>query len=51
MVCYMLARLPDHRINSPADVLSMGQKVKVKLTMIDDKGRLSLSMLGVKQDI
>ena len=46
-----VSKIVDHRINSPADVLSMGQKVKVKLTMIDDKGRLSLSMLGVKQDI
>ena len=46
-----VSKIADHRINSPADVLSMGQKVKVKLTMIDDKGRLSLSMLGVKQDI
>lgn len=46
-----VSKIADHRINSPADVLSMGQKVKVKLTMIDDKGRLSLSMLGVEQDI
>lgn len=46
-----VSKIADHRINSPADVLSMGQKIKVKLTMIDDKGRLSLSMLGVKQDI
>lgn len=45
-----VSKIADHRIGSPADVLSIGQKVRVKLTMIDDKGRLSLSMLGIKQD-
>ena len=44
-----VSKIADHRIGSPADVLSIGQKVRVKLTMIDDKGRLSLSMLGIKQ--
>lgn len=45
-----VSKIVDHRIKSPADVLKMGQKVNVKLTMIDDKGRLSLTMLGVDQD-
>lgn len=45
-----VSKIANHRINNPADVLSMGQKVRVKLTMIDDKGRLSLTMLGVDQD-
>lgn len=45
-----VSKIADHRINNPADVLKMGQKVNVKLTMIDDKGRLSLTMIGVDQD-
>lgn len=45
-----VSKIADHRINNPADVLEMGQKVNVKLTMIDDKGRLSLTMIGVDQD-
>lgn len=45
-----VSKIVDHRIKTPADVLKMGQKVNVKLTMIDDKGRLSLTMLGVDQD-
>lgn len=45
-----VSKIANHRINNPADVLSMGQEVRVKLTMIDDKGRLSLTMLGVDQD-
>lgn len=45
-----VSKIVDHRIKSPADVLKMGQKVNVKLTMIDDKGRLSLTMLGVDQN-
>lgn len=45
-----VSKIADHRINNPADVLEMGQKVNVKLTMIDDKGRLSLTMIGIDQD-
>lgn len=37
------------RIKDPSDVLEMGQQVNVKLNSIDDKGRLSLTMLGVEQ--
>lgn len=45
-----VSKIAEHRINNPADVLEMGQKVNVKLTMIDDKGRLSLTMIGINQD-
>ena len=45
-----VSKIADHRINNPADVLEMGQRVNVKLTMIDDKGRLSLTMIGIDQD-
>lgn len=45
-----VSKIVDHRINTPADVLHEGQIINVKLTQIDDKGRLALSMLGIKQD-
>lgn len=46
-----VSKIAERRISSPGEVLKVGQKVRVKLTLIDDKGRLSLTMLGVKQDI
>lgn len=44
-----ISQLSDKRVANVTDVLSMGQKVRVKLTAIDDKGRLSLTMKGVEQ--
>ena len=46
-----VSKIAERRISSPGEVLKVGQKVRVKLTLIDDKGRLSLTMLGIKQDI
>lgn len=46
-----VSKIAERRISSLDKVLKVGQKVRVKLTLIDDKGRLSLTMLGVKQDI
>ena len=46
-----VSKIVERRISSPDEVLKVGQKVRVKLTLIDDKGRLSLTMLGIKQDI
>ena len=46
-----VSKIAERRISSPDEVLKVGQKVRVKLMLIDDKGRLSLTMLGVKQDI
>lgn len=46
-----VSKIAERRISSPDEVLKVGQKVRVKLTLIDDKGRLSLTMLGIKQDI
>ena len=46
-----VSKIAERRISSPDEVLKVGQKVRVKLTLIDDKGRLSLTMLGVKQDM
>lgn len=45
-----VSKISNRHINNPADVLSVGQQINVKLTLIDDKGRLSLTMLGVDQD-
>ena len=39
-----VSQISDKRIANVADVLKVGQKVRVRLTAIDDKGRLSLSM-------
>lgn len=44
-----VSKISNRHINNPADVLSVGQQINVKLTLIDDKGRLSLTMLGVDQ--
>ena len=44
-----ISQISDKRVANVTDVLKMGQKVKVKLTAIDDKGRLSLTMKGVEQ--
>lgn len=45
-----ISQISDKRVANVTDVLKMGQKVKVKLTAIDDKGRLSLTMKGVEQN-
>lgn len=39
-----VSQISDKRVENVSDVLKVGQKVKVKLVAIDDKGRLSLSM-------
>lgn len=40
-----ISQISDKRIAKVEDVLKVGDEVRVKLTAIDDKGRLSLSML------
>ena len=44
-----VSQISDKRIANVGDVLKVGQKVKVKLTAIDDRGRLSLTMRGIEQ--
>lgn len=39
-----ISQIADHRVEKVEDELKEGQKVKVKLNAIDDKGRLSLSI-------
>ena len=44
-----ISQIAEKRLNKVEDALSVGQKVRVKLTAIDDRGKLSLSMRGVEQ--
>ena len=39
-----VSQISDKRVERVTDVLKVGQKVRVKLTAIDDRGKLSLSM-------
>lgn len=43
-----VSKMSKERVNNPADVVKEGQMVKVKLLMIDDKGRLQLSMVDAE---
>ncbi len=44
-----ISQISDKRIAHVGDVLKEGDKVKVKLVAIDDKGRLSLTMRNIKE--
>lgn len=44
-----VSQISDKRIENVSDVLKVGQKVKVKLVAIDERGRLSLSMRGIER--
>ncbi len=43
-----VSQISDKRVKNVSDVLKVGDKVKVKLVAIDDKGRLSLSMRNLE---
>lgn len=43
-----VSQISDKRVENVSDVLKVGQKVRVKLVAIDDRGRLSLTMRGVE---
>lgn len=45
-----ISQISEKRIAKVEDVLKLGQEIKVRLDSIDEKGRLGLSMRGVKQD-
>ncbi len=45
-----ISQLSDERVENVTDVLSDGQIVKVKLTGIDERGRLSLSIKAVNEE-
>ncbi len=42
-----ISQIENKRINKVSDVLSVGQEVKVRITEIDSKGRINLSMKDV----
>lgn len=42
-----ISQIDNKRINKVSDVLSVGQEVKVRITEIDSKGRINLSMRDV----
>ena len=44
-----VSQISDKRVEKVSDVLKMGQKVRVKLVAIDDKGRLSLTMRNLEK--
>lgn len=44
-----ISQLSDKRVEKVTDVIKEGQMVKVKLSGIDEKGRLNLTMKGVDQ--
>ncbi|MBQ6355140.1 polyribonucleotide nucleotidyltransferase [Candidatus Saccharibacteria bacterium] len=44
-----ISQISDKRLDKVEDALSVGQEVRVKLTAIDDRGKISLSMKGVEQ--
>lgn len=43
-----VSQISDKRVNKVSDVLKVGQKVRVKLTAIDDRGKLSLTMRNIE---
>ena len=43
-----VSQISDKRIAKVSDALKVGQKVRVKLVAIDDKGRLSLTMRNIE---
>lgn len=45
-----ISQIKDERVEKVEDVLKVGQEVNVKLTAIDDRGKLSLSMKKVPQE-
>ena len=45
-----ISQIAEKRLDKVTDVLHEGDIVNVKLTAIDDKGKLSLSMKGIAQD-
>ena len=44
-----ISQIKDEKVDKVSDVLKVGQEVNVKLTAIDDRGKLSLSMKKVAQ--
>src|SRR5665213_313600 len=46
-----VSEMSEERVNKPSDVAKEGDKVTVKLTAIDDRGRLQLSMKAAAREL
>lgn len=46
-----VSEMSEERVNKPSDVVSVGDKVNVKLVAIDEKGRLNLSMKQAEREL
>lgn len=46
-----VSEMREERVEKPSDVVKEGDKVTVKLTSIDDRGRLQLSMKAAKREL
>lgn len=46
-----VSEMSEERVNKPSDVVKEGDKVTVKLTAIDDRGRLQLSMKAAAREL
>ena len=44
-----ISQLSDERVENVTDVLTEGETIKVKLTGIDERGRLSLSIKALSE--
>jgi polyribonucleotide nucleotidyltransferase len=44
-----ISQIKEDRVENISDELEEGQTIKVKLTEIDDRGRLNLTMRGIEQ--
>ncbi|MCI6735085.1 MAG: S1 RNA-binding domain-containing protein, partial [Aerococcus urinaeequi] len=42
-----ISQLQEERTNNVEDVVSMDEKVRVKVTEIDNRGRINLTMKGL----
>ncbi|MDR2524515.1 MAG: S1 RNA-binding domain-containing protein, partial [Candidatus Nomurabacteria bacterium] len=45
-----ISQISERRLDKVTDVLHEGDKIRVKLQAIDDRGKLSLTMRGVEQN-
>lgn len=45
-----VSQLAPYRVGKPSDLLEVGDFVTVKITEIDDKGRINLTMLGLPEN-
>ncbi len=45
-----VSELAPYRVNTPSDMLNIGDEVTVKIKEIDEKGRVNLTMLGLEDN-